>query len=158
MAIRLNRSGPPASTTLHVVQVCSRQASDSGLLHFVGHLAPLPQTLGRIRHDEAHQRQAFQETIQARPTDLNYGLQAANSRGTEDGQLTQDICLRPTTHEVNRHLYIGWQLRSNQSRHASILQDSTRPQRPQTYLTLLLNNRIVIGLSLDSDSETVVES
>lgn len=141
MAIRFDGSTPSASATFDVIDVCLRQIPDSGPSHLINHIPPLPSTLGRVGQNKAGRREGVQETIQTRSADFNDTLQPTNGGGAEDSQLAQDIRLSPTSHEGDGGLYILGQAGSNQSRHASILPDSSRMQLTQIYPTLLLNNR-----------------
>ncbi|MDI2036807.1 hypothetical protein PJL15_03945 [Paenarthrobacter nitroguajacolicus] len=142
MATRFDGLIPSASATFDVIDVCSRQVPDSGSSHLINHIPPLSSTLGRVSQNKTSCPEGIQETIQTRSADINDTLQLTNGRGSEDSQLAQDIRLSPTSHEGDGGLYIQGQARSNQSRHASILPDSSQVQPTQIYITLLLNNRV----------------
>lgn len=136
----------PSLMTFNVIHIGSRQFSNSDGLQLVSDISTLTHASRRIGPDQSCSSKGFQVSVQARSTDLQHMLQLPDCGGTQYGQLTQNVRLRPTAHETYCSLNIGGQIGADESRHGSILPDYAPNCRLIVGLTLLVNNRVDLWL------------
>jgi hypothetical protein len=139
MATKGKASG---SAPLDIVKVCARQVSDLGWSQSIGDIPALAHTARRISFDQTIIFKSFQMPVQARPAYVQLGLELPDRRGTQNGQLSQDLRLSPAAHESHCGFDVWRKIRSDQSGHASILPDFPLNHHAYPCGTLLVNNRV----------------
>jgi hypothetical protein len=131
-----------ALMSLDVVKVGARQTSNPSWLHRISDIPALAHTARRISFYQTIIFESFQMSVQARSAYLQLGLELPDRRGTQNGQLPQDVRLSPVAHESHCGFDIWRKIRSDQSGHASILPDFPLIHHVYPYRTLLLNKRV----------------
>ncbi len=128
--------------SLHVVEVRARETSNPSCLHRISDIPALAHTAWRISFDQTIIFKSFQMPVQARSAYVQLGLELPDRRGTQNGQLPQDVRSSPVADESHCGFDIWRKIRSDQSGHASILPDFPQIHHVYPYRTLLLNKRV----------------
>lgn len=131
-----------ALATLDIFKVSQRQVTDTARPHSISNVLSVAQPLRRIRFHQPRASQPIKVSIQARSPYLNYFLQLADRRRTENCQLPQDVDLSTAPHVSDGQLNVGRQCRSNQARHKIILPDPGTGTTRSICPTLSLNRRV----------------
>lgn len=131
-----------ALMSLDVVKVHARQTSNPSWLHRISDIPALAHTARRISFDQTIIFKSFQMPVQARSAYVQLGLELPDRRGTQNSQLPQDLRLSPVAHESHCGFDVWRKIRSDESRHASILPDSSLNHHDYPCFTLLLNERV----------------
>jgi hypothetical protein len=139
MATKSKASG---SAPLDIVKVCARQVSDLGRSHSIGDVPALAHTARRISLDQTIIFKSFQMPVEAWSAYVQLGLELPDRRGTQNGQLPQDLRLCPVAYKSHCGFDIWRKIRSDQSGHASILPDFALKHHAYPCCTLLLNKRV----------------
>lgn len=142
---REDLSAPPRASalmSLDVVEVRARQTSNPAWLHRISDIPALAHTTRRISFDQTIIFKSFQMPVQARSAYVQLGLELPDRRGTQNGQLPQDVRLSPVAHESHCGFDIWGKIRSDQSGHASIVPDFPLNHHDYPCRALLLNKRV----------------
>jgi len=129
------------SAAVDVADILASQLPDPGVLNSIGDFFSVTHACRGVSLHQPHTTEGAQVPVQARPADRQDGLQPADRRRAEKGQVAQDLSLGPVAHEADCHLNLPRELWSDEIRHASILPDPTRKRSLSYALTLLLNDR-----------------
>lgn len=138
-------SAPPralALSSFDVVKVRAHQTSNPSWLQRISDVPALAHTARRVTFDQTIIFKSFQMPVQARSAYVQLGLELPDRRGTQNGQLPQDLRLSPVAHESHCGFNIWRKIRSDQSGHASILPDIPLNHHDYPCCTLLINKRV----------------